>query len=77
MKRAAAGAASGNYERFPVEAGVPGLSEEWAARALAALRAAVVSRQQWAGGGEERGGGLVYGPRAGRRDGQGERIRGQ
>jgi hypothetical protein len=38
-------------ERFPVEAEVSGLSEEWAARALEALRLAVVSRNE---AGEER-----------------------
>ncbi len=43
-------------ERFPVDAGVAELSEEWAARALAALRAAAVSRNR-AGSGGERGGG--------------------
>jgi hypothetical protein len=37
----------------------------------------VVSGRQWVGGGEARGGGLVYGRRAERRDGEGERIRGQ
>jgi len=41
-------------ERFPVDAGVAELSEEWAARALAALRVAAISLN---GGGGERGGG--------------------
>jgi hypothetical protein len=46
MKRMAARELVGGVERFPVEAGVAGLSEEWAARALEALRVAVVSRNR-------------------------------
>jgi hypothetical protein len=61
MKRTAARELVGGVERFPVEAGVPGLSEEWAARALAALRVAVVSRNR-AGGAGERGAGAGVWP---------------
>jgi hypothetical protein len=39
-------------ERFPVDAGVAELSEKWAARALEALRVAVVSRNRVGTGGE-------------------------
>jgi hypothetical protein len=51
MKRMAARELVGGVERFPVEAGVAGLSEEWAARALEALRVAVVSRNRAGGAG--------------------------
>ena len=50
----------GGVERFPVDAGVSGLSEEWAAKALEALRVAVARRNGSSGGGNRRAGVVAW-----------------
>jgi hypothetical protein len=50
MRRTTARELVGGVERFPVEARVSGLSEEWAEKALEALRVAVTRRNGSSGG---------------------------
>lgn len=57
MRRTTARELVGGVERFPVDVGVSGLSEEWAAKALEALRVAV-TRRNGPSGGEERSAGV-------------------
>jgi hypothetical protein len=45
MRRTTARELVGGVERFPVDARVAGLSEEWAAKALEALRVAMTRRK--------------------------------
>jgi hypothetical protein len=56
MRRTTARELVGGVERFPVDARVAGLSEEWAGKALEALRVAV-TRRNGSSDGEERGAG--------------------